>query len=386
LPATDPLIRDSSALASLCERLRAEPYVTVDTEFMTERTYYPRLCLVQLAGDTEAAAVDTLERDLDLSPLAALLSDPEVLKVMHAGRQDLQILRRECGVLAEPFFDTQVAAAFCGFGEQPGYDRLVTELLDLEIDKSAQATDWSRRPLAQRQIDYALSDVIHLRPVYEQLLARLRDAGREGWVVEEMDALLDSARHEPSPEQAWRRVKIKRPTRRALGILQELAAWREIEARERDLPRGWVVRDDALAEIALHPPRDRRQLARVRGMKEAAAHGAEGRAILAGIERALSRPEGEWPEPPKKRTGPTADESMVALLQALLRLRCDAAGVATRMVANRDDLECIALDPEADVPALHGWRREIFGEDARALRDGRLSLTGADGKVVVNEH
>jgi ribonuclease D len=386
VPEADPMIRDTPAVAQLCERLRGERYVTIDTEFMTERTYYPRLCLVQLAGHDGCAAIDALEPGLDLSPLAALLSDSDVLKVMHAGRQDLQILRRATDALAEPFFDTQVAAAVCGFGEQPGYDRLVTELVGVEIDKSAQATDWSRRPLAQRQIDYALSDVVHLRPVYEQLRARLRNGGREGWVVEEMDALLDSARHEPSPEDAWRRVKIKRPTRRALGILQELAAWREREARERDLPRGWVVRDDALAEIALHPPRDRRQLARVRGMKEAAAHGAEGRAILAGIERALKRPESEWPEPPRKRTGPVADESMVALLQALLRLRCDAAGVATRMVANRDDVERIALDPEANVPALHGWRREIFGADALALRDGRLSLTGADGKVVVNEH
>ncbi|MDD9938175.1 MAG: ribonuclease D [Myxococcales bacterium] len=376
------LIETSEGVARFCEQLRGRPYIAIDTEFMGEKTYFPRLCLIQVAHGEHAAAIDALARGIDLSPLAELLGDSAMVKVLHSGRQDLSILKRGTGRFPAPIFDTQIAAAVCGMGEQPGYDKLVARMLEEEIDKASQATDWSLRPLSERQIAYALGDVTHLCRVYDRLLEELEERGRAHWIREEMEALGDPAQHESDPEGRYRRIKMRRPTRRSLAILRELASWRERTAMERDLPRGWVVRDDALSEIALNEPRDPRQLGRIRGIKEGTARGGDGRAMLAAMRRALETPNDDWPPLPERKGGPSADDSMVALLQALLRLRCDEHEVATRMVATRDDLEHIALGDRDDIAALSGWRREVFGADALALRDGHLALTGEQGRVV----
>ncbi|MDH5672752.1 MAG: ribonuclease D [Myxococcales bacterium] len=376
------LICTTEELAAFCAPLRGAPYVAIDTEFMSDRTYFPQLCLIQIAHGTRSAAIDALAAGLNLAPLAELLAASDVLKVMHAGRQDLQILERATGVVAAPYFDTQIAASVCGHGDQPGYDRLVRELLGRDVDKASQATDWSRRPLTERQVKYALGDVTHLCDVYEALAAELERSGRGSWIEEEMLGLLELATQAVEPEQAYRRIKLRRGSPRSLAILRELAAWRERAAIERDLPRGWVVRDDALAELAQNPARDRQQLARVRGLKDAVARGADGKALLAAIERGRALADEDCPQPPERPPERDYDESMVALLQALLRLRCDAHGVAPRLVATRTELEAIAAEGDVDVAALRGFRREIFGEDALALREGRLTLTGEDGRVV----
>ncbi len=376
------LITDSADLAAFCASLRAAPYIAVDTEFVRERTYHARLCLVQVAHGEHAAVIDPLARDLDLGPLRELLLDPAILKVVHSGSQDLEIFLHAMGQVPTPIFDTQVAAAVCGFGDFVGYASLVSGLLGVEIDKASQATDWSLRPLSARQIEYALGDVTHLCVVYEKLAAQLAARGREGWVREEMDALADPERYRVEPREAFRRLKIRGATRRSLALARELAAWREETAVARDLPRGWVLHDDAIVEIAQNEPRDAEALSRVRMIKAPVARGADGRTILEVIARTLSQPADQWPELPPRRAATDASEPLVALLQALLRLRCDDEGVAPRVVASRDDLEAIAIGKAPDGPALTGWRRALFGDHALALVAGRVALTGGPGGTV----
>ncbi len=379
------LITDTKTLVSFCNDVRAAPYVTVDTEFLREKTYYATLCLVQIGHAEHFAAVDALAPGIDLAPLFELMNDPGIVKVFHAAKQDLEIFYRLCGRVPAPLFDTQIAATVCAFGEQPGYATLVHKMLDIELDKASQATDWAVRPLTQRQIDYALGDVIHLCPIYEQLQQRLAESGRAAWVKEEMEDLLEEGNYRVDPEQSWRRIKVRRPSRETLVVLRELAAWRERAAINRDLPRNWVIRDDALAEIAQHLPKNRQQLARTRGLRESIAHGKDGGAILEAVARALARPEDEWPTLPERREALSGHETLVALLQALLKLRCEAKGVAMKLVATRADLDLLATSEEPDIRALHGWRREVFGKDALALREGRLALTGDGLSVKVVE-
>lgn len=379
------LITDSAALADFCAALRSAPYVALDTEFLRERTYHARLCLVQLAHGPHAAAIDPLAPGLDLAPLRALLADPRVLKVLHAASQDLEIFFHATGEVPGPVFDTQIAATVCGLGDHVGYAALVSGLLGVQIDKASQATDWSLRPLTARQLEYALGDVIHLCSVYERLAAQLAEKGRASWIHEEMAALVDPTRYDVDPAQAWRRLRIRSADRRALVVLRELAAWRERTASTRDLPRPWVLHDDALVEIAQHRPADVSALSRVRMLKAPAARGPDGQAILEVVRRALALPEEQWPEPPPRRASSDASEPLVALLQALLELRCGAEGVVPRIVATRDDLEQLAAGRAPEGPVLSGWRRELFGEDALALCGGRLALTGGpDGKVAIH--
>lgn len=379
---TPTLITDTVALAALCASLRAAPYVAVDTEFVRERTYYARLCLIQLAHGEHVAAIDVLAPGLDLAPLHDLLRDPAILKVFHSGSQDLEIFLHSMDALPLPVFDTQVAATVCGFGESVGYAGLASVLLGVEIDKSSQATDWSLRPLSPRQIAYALGDVTHLCRIYERLSARLAETGRTEWIREEMGALTDERRYRTNPEEAWRRLKIRGPSRRAHAVLRELAAWRERTAIERDLPRPWVLHDDAIVEIAQTVPRDVEALARVRMIKAPIARGADGHAILEVVRRVLAQPPEAWPELPPRKDSNEAIEPLVALLQALLRLRCDAEGVAPRVVAGREDLEAIALGEAPPGPVLTGWRRTLFGDHALALVEGRVALTGGPGGTV----
>jgi ribonuclease D len=350
--------------------MRRERFVAVDTEFMRDRTYWPKLCLVQVAGAEKAVAIDPLAPGLDLEPLLEVMADEAVLKVMHAARQDLEIFHR-LGRLPRPFFDTQLAAMVCGFGEEVAYDTLVAKLAKAQLDKSSRFTDWARRPLSEQQIRYALGDVTHLRVIYEKLAARIDEAGRMGWVAEEFEALLDPRLYEPPPEDAWRRLKVRSRDARFVAIVQALAAWREREARRRDLPRARIIRDDLLMEVAANRPQTVEQL---RSLERVSLDRESAAGVVAAIKAALALPKEELPrlEEPvvlPRGIGPTID-----LLRVLLKLRSEENEVAQRLVAGSSDLEAIALDDAADVPALHGWRREIFGEDALALKAGRLAL------------
>jgi ribonuclease D len=370
------LITDTSALAAFCERLqRGADAIAVDTEFMRERTYWPKLCLIQVAGDSEAAAVDPLANGIDLTPLYALLTMPRIVKVFHAARQDLEILYRLVGRLPEPVFDTQLAAMVCGFGDQVAYEALAARLAKAKLDKSSRFTDWSLRPLSQRQIDYALGDVVPLLTIYRKLRAELDSNGRAGWLDEEIASLTDPVSYEVDPESAFRRIKHRGGDGRFLAVLRELAAWREREAQMRDLPRGWVLRDEAMLEIAHHLPKTIDELARTRGLSRRLVDGALGSEILAAVARGLALPADERPLREEKREIPKNVGPIADLLKVVLKLKCEDADVAQRLVASAEDIEMIAaLGCDADVPALHGWRRQVFGADALKVRGGTLAL------------
>jgi ribonuclease D len=373
------LITDTPTLAAFCARLQGEEFVTVDTEFMRDRTYWPKLCLVQVGGEREAAAIDALAPGIDLSPLLELTGGGSVTTVMHAARQDLEIFHR-LGRLPRPLYDTQVAAMVCGFGEEVAYDTLVSRLAKAQLDKSSRFTDWSRRPLSEAQITYALGDVTHLRTVYRALREEIERRGRTSWVEEEMAGLTDPANFEPPAEDAWKRLKIRTRDRQFLAIVQELATWRELEARRRDLPRARIIRDDLLMEVAASKPRtveELRSLERVNVDRESAA------GIAAAVARALAIPRDQLPRLPEQVQLPRGTGPVIDLMRVLLKQRSEAADVAQRLVASSGDLEAIALDDEAQVPALHGWRREIFGDDALALKRGRLALAAGPGGVRV---
>ncbi len=379
------LITSSDELASFCQSVSGNSYVTVDTEFVRERTYYPKLCLVQVAAGDNAAAIDALAPGIDLGPLFDLMLNRDILKVLHSPGQDLSVFHTVMNDVPQPIFDTQIAAMVCGFGEQPAYASLVNELLGEQVDKASQMTDWARRPLTDRQIKYALSDVTHLIKVYEILRERLEASGRTRWVDQEISVLLEPSNYMPEPDEQWRKVRIRRPTRKSLAVLREVARWRERVAQERDRPRAWIIKDDSLAEIAATQPSTIEQLERVRGVTPRFAEGRDGRAILKAIDRALESPESQWPEVPKRNGRPDVSDTLVALLQALLKIRADENDVATGLVANRRELEQIAIDDDADVRALKGWRRDVFGDDALRLKHGKLAITSnGNGAIAVN--
>jgi len=380
----DP-ITETAVLAQFCERAAQSDYIAVDTEFIRDKTYWPRLCLVQVASDDEALAIDTLAPGIDLEPLFELMVRPGVLKVFHAARQDVEIFDYLSGRIPTPIFDTQVAAMVCGFGDSVGYDKLVQALTRQHIDKSLRFTDWSRRPLAKRMLDYALSDVIHLRPVYEKLAAEVAEAGRASWLDEEMAVLTDPATYRQDPAEAWHRVKTRIRKPRQLAVLRALAAWREETARSRDVPRVRVMRDEALNDIAVHEPKAIEELSALRSVRPDQLGEKRARELLEVVATALASPESEYPQiDPRKQhnsqVGPACD-----LLKVLLKLRCEQHRVAQKLVASSDDIEAIARDDEADVAALHGWRRELFGADALALKAGRLALTADGGALRVIE-
>ncbi|MBR9972196.1 ribonuclease D [Magnetospirillum sulfuroxidans] len=369
-----PMIADTAELAAFCQRLSSAPYVTVDTEFMREKTYYPQLCLVQLAGPDEARAVDPLAPGMDLSPLFDLLANPNVLKVFHAARQDVEIFLHLSGAVPIPLFDTQVAAMVCGFGDSVGYETLASQLAKARIDKSMRFTDWSLRPLTEKQIQYALADVTHLRVAYEKLVRKMEKNGRIGWLVDEMAELACPDTYRTDPENAWKRLKPRSSSPKFLAVLKELAAWREREAQERDIPRQRMLRDETLMEIAAHHPASVDELARTRGMGKGMVEGRMGTAILEAVKRGLALPEDQIPKPPDRVELPRGLGPVVDLLKVLLKMKCDAEGVASKLVANSADIEAIAADDNANVQALQGWRRDLFGADALALKHGRLGL------------
>jgi ribonuclease D len=374
------LITDTESLAALCERLRQETFVTVDTEFMRERTYWPELCVVQLAGDHEVAVVDALAPGIDLGPLGALLADDRVVKVFHAARQDVEIFLLKFGAVPTPLYDTQIAAMVAGFGDQVSYDALARSLANANIDKAHRFSDWAARPLSPAQIAYAAADVTHLRRIYAGLTARLEREGRTKWVAEEMAELAQPATYRADPETQWERLKPRSHNRRFLGLLRAACAWREREAQRVNIPRQRLVKDETLLEIAATAPEDAAGLARARGISEGFAKGKSGASLLAALAEARALPESALPEVPRERGGAPASPALVALLKVLLAAQSEAHNVAPRLLASSDELERLAAG-ETDLPTLHGWRREVFGEQALALKAGRMAL-GVEGRKV----
>ncbi|MEA1833812.1 ribonuclease D [Methylobacterium durans] len=381
------LITTTSALADACTRLAAQPFVTVDTEFMRETTYYPKLCLIQMAGpDGSAVLVDPLAPKIDLTPFVDLMADEGVVKVFHSARQDLEIIWMLGELLPHPFFDTQVAAMVCGYGDSVSYEQLVNDVAKAKIDKSSRFTDWSRRPLSDAQLAYALSDVTHLVTIYEVLAGQLVETDRGAWLDEEMGVLTSPETYRADPAQAWRRLSGRMRKPREIAVLMEVAAWREREAQSRNVPRGRILKDEAVIDVATSAPRSVEALGRLRSIPAGFERSRTGADILAAVERGFARDTAEIAMPERSRgRGGGGNGALVELLKVLLKAVCEAEGVAPKIIATVDDLEAIADDDAADVPVLHGWRRGLFGEKALALKSGRLALSIERGRVVVRE-
>ena len=378
---TPALLTTTAELAALCQRLRGETFVTIDTEFMRERTYWPELCVVQLAGASEVAIVDAEAAGLDLAPLGALMADPAVTKVFHAARQDIEIFVLKFGEVPRPLFDTQIAAMVAGFGEQVGYDALVASLTGGHIDKAHRFSDWSARPLSPAQIAYAAADVTHLRGVYTKLRAELEREGRLGWVAEEMAVLADPKTYAAEPEAMWQRLRPRSTNRRFLGMLRAIAAWREREAQRVNIPRQRLLKDEALLEIAATAPQSAQELARARGVTRGFAEGRTGASLLAAIAAAAAQPESELPEVARTNDRGRPSPALVALLKVLLAAKSEQHHVAPRLLASSEDIDRLATEDAPDIPALHGWRREVYGDDALALKQGRIAL-GVNGRRI----
>jgi ribonuclease D len=373
-------------LKALVGQLEGAPYLALDTEFMRDQTYWPKLCLMQVAAPGGIAAIiDPIAPGMDLAPFYRLMASPGIVKVLHAARQDIEIFWHQGGVIPDPLFDTQIAGMVCGFGESASYETLARRLAKAEIDKSARFTDWSRRPLTKRQLEYALADVTHLCVIYEALERELRRSDRESWVVEEIEALKQQDLYELDPINAWKRLKPRTTNKRFLAILAAIAAWREREAQTRDVPRNRILRDEALLEIAAHPPDSAEGLERIRAVPKGFATSRMGKSLVEAIEGAADTPPPAPLEQEKPRRRRDPSPSAVDLLKTLLNLRAEEARVAPRMIANADDIERLAAHEDEGVNALHGWRADVFGRDAIALREGRLAVAIERGKAVVVE-
>jgi ribonuclease D len=378
------LITTTADLSAACNRMSRHDFVTVDTEFLRETTYYPLLCVAQMATTDEAVVIDTLASDLSLAPFFDLMANERVVKVFHAARQDIEIVWHQAKLIPRPIFDTQVAAMVLGYGDSISYDQLVQRITGDVLDKSLRFTDWSRRPLSPAQVAYAISDVTHLREVFLSLSADLQKRGRGEWVGEEMEVLTSPETYRAEPETAWERLKTRVRKPRELAVLIEIAAWREREAQSRDVPRGRVLKDDALGDIATHAPTTPEKLAALRSLPRGFERSKWGADILEAVKRGLARDPAGLPRLEKPRQNLNGNAT-VELLKVLLRMTSERHGVAAKVIATVDDLERIAGDDRADVPALHGWRREMFGDQAIALKQGQLALAVEKGRVVVVE-
>jgi len=385
------VITTTDDLSSLCAEFTGAPFVTVDTEFMRERTYWPQLCLIQIArppaedGGIDAAIIDPLAPGIDLAPLFRLLGDPAVVKVFHAARQDIEIFHNLDRLIPEPLFDTQVAAMVCGYGEQASYETLVRRIARSELDKSSRFTDWSRRPLSERQLAYALGDVTHLRDIYLHLSERLHATGRGSWVAEEMAILTDPGTYLVEPAEAWRRIKARSHNPKFLALVRSLAKWREEQAQSRDVPRSRVIKDDALLEIATAHPRSIEELSKLRLLQREARRSETAEGILTAVAEGMRCPPDERPElppPPKRRQGSGAVADM---LRVLLKARADQLGVASKLIASSADLDALAGEDDPDLPLLKGWRREAFGAQALRLMAGELGLVVGPAGIEVIE-
>jgi ribonuclease D len=379
------IIENTQDLKALVADLKSAPYLALDTEFMRDQTYWPKLCLIQVASKEHAAIVDPLAPGIDLTPFYDLLKRPEIVKVFHAARQDIEIFFTQGGVIPDPLFDSQIAAMVCGFGDAASYETLCRRIAHVEIDKSSRFTDWARRPLSKKQLEYAIGDVTHLRTIYEFLDAELKRTHREQWVEEEISALKDPALYRLDPEIAWKRLKARTGNKRFLAMLATLAAWREREAQTRDIPRGRVIKDEALLEIAAHPPEDAERLEHIRAVPKGFGASKLGKGLLeaVAIGRDAQPPDGIVSDRPRRKREPS--QAAMDLLKTLLRLRAEEAKVAPRLIATSDDIEALAAYEDEGVAALHGWRAKVFGNDAIALRKGDLAIALEKGNAVVVE-
>lgn len=377
------VITTNEALNALCDRLSKSDYVTVDTEFLRDKTYYSKLCLIQIADDNEYHAIDTLAGGLDLAPFYDLMTNENVVKVFHAAKQDIEIFVNQANVVPKPLFDSQIAAMVCGFGDSIGYEKLVMALCNKTLDKSTRFTDWSRRPLTQRQIDYALGDVTHLRTTYKKLKEKLEQSGREHWLSEEIGDMLNIDTYTIQPKDAWKRIKIRNSNRRFNAIVHRIAEWREEEAQRRNMPRNRIMRDEVLLELSAVRPTHTNALTSIRGLGANFASSKSGKDIINAIKESLELPDDALPKissrkPPSHNTDP-----IVELLKVLLKLVCKSENVAPKLLANVEDLEKIAESDDADVKALHGWRYDLFGKNAIALKNGEVAFAIKDGEIYV---
>jgi ribonuclease D len=377
-------ITTTSELAAVCRRMASLPFVTVDTEFLRETTYYPLLCVAQMASADEAVVIDALAAEIDLAPFFELMADEKVMKVFHAARQDIEIVWHRAKLIPQPIFDTQVAAMVLGYGDSISYDQLVQRITGDVLDKSYRFTDWTRRPLSEAQLSYAVSDVTHLRQVYTALVDDLGRRGRVDWVLEEMQVLTSADTYRMDPENAWRRLKTRVRKPKELGVLIEVAAWREREAQARDVPRSRVLKDEVVGDIAVQAPNTLEKLKHLRSLPKGFERSRTAEGIVAAVMRGLERDAKTLPQlarlPP-----PVNGTAVVELLKVLLRMISERHHVAAKVIATVDDLERIAADDDAAVPALTGWRRELFGERALALKHGKLSLAIERGRVAAVE-
>jgi len=382
--ATMDLITTTDELAAVCSRMARHPFVTVDTEFLRETTYYPLLCVAQMASPAEAVVIDALATGIDLAPFFALMANEKVVKVFHAARQDIEIVWNMAKTIPHPIVDTQVAAMVLGYGDSISYDQLVQRITGDTLDKSHRFTDWTRRPLSDAQIAYAVSDVTHLRDVYLKLATDLEKQARSNWVEAEMDVLTSPETYRADPERAWERLKSRVRKPKELAILIEVAAWREREAQNRDVPRGRVIKDEVIGDIAVQAPTTIERLGHLRSLPKGFERSRWGEQIIDAVKRGIERDHKTLPRLDRFR--PAANgAAIVELLKVLLRMTAERHGVAAKVIATVDDLDRIAADDEADVPAMKGWRRELFGDKALALKHGRLALAIDEGKVVTVE-
>ena len=375
------VITDTDALARACKLLSDQEFTTIDTEFLRENTFWPQLCLIQMAGPEGEFIVDPLAKNLDLAPFFELMAHQATTKVFHAGRQDLEIIYAKAGIIPKPLFDTQIAAMVCGFGESIGYVNLVKKVLNVELDKGARFTDWSRRPLSTKQLTYALADVTHLRGVYTHLANELTASKRSNWVAEEMATLAAPETYAADPDQAWRRLKMRVKNRRALAVLMELAAWRDRQAQAQDVPRNRILRDEALYDIANQSPTDPTKLGQLRTLSDGFARSARAKEIVEIVRTGLDR---NIKTVPQLNTGQSLSPAAAAvsdLLRVLLKACAARHRVATKLIADSSDLDRIASETEPDIAALKGWRRELFGEEALRVKRGEVAVTVIDGEI-----
>jgi ribonuclease D len=383
--AVEEPITTTEALAAVCQRMAQHPFVTIDTEFLRETTYYPLLCVAQMATADEAVVIDALAPGIDLAPFYALMADEKVMKVFHAARQDIEIVWHQAKLIPKPIFDTQVAAMVLGYGDSISYDQLVQRITGDQLDKSNRFTDWSRRPLTPAQLTYAVSDVTHLRDVYLALKADLEQRGRIDWVSEEMEILTSPKTYRFEPETAWERLKTRVRKPKELAVLIEIAAWREREAQSRDVPRSRVLKDDVVGDVAIQAPTTLEKLAGLRSLPKGFERSRWGEAILEAVKRGLERDPKTLPHLERSGRGTQNGAATVELLKVLLRMTSERHAVAAKVIATVDDLDRIAADDNADVPAMKGWRHQMFGEKAVALKHGRLALAMEKGRVIAVE-
>jgi ribonuclease D len=378
------LITETAELVALCAGLAQDAFVTVDTEFMRETTYWPDLCLIQIAGEKLNGLIDPMAPGMDLTAFFDLMNNPAVLKVFHAARQDVEIMVHLAGTVPKPIFDTQIAAMVCGFGDQVSYESIVRKLAKAQVDKSSRFTDWSRRPLTDKQLAYALSDVTHLRTVYLALKKELDSTGREPWLAQEMDILANIDTYRTHPEDAWKRVKVRLKSKKQLGVLISVAAWREMEAQEKNVPRSRVIKDDAIAEIATQMPQSKESLGQLRALPRGMANAKSADHLLKAVKEGLARDPANLPAVNWGRDDTSESTQAAAeILKLALKIICEREGLAPKLVANTSDIEAVAESDTADVPVLHGWRRQVFGNVALELKQGKAMIGFRDGRAVI---